>query len=443
MIMLVLVMMVLPEFALAQTIKPFTQRTSSYSPTTKIYQIKGDFTMIGNTSMTLVNYGDETNNSNLMRYVDIDGDPGTLNSSSSTLAFSTENGAIPACSNIIYAGLYWTGRAHDGGTSPITFTVGGGTGSYYDDDQINGYALTISSSGTGPVIATYTFTPITGDPVIFTLSTNTDESVNYLNVRVGTGTPSPVSVTRTSYNSGYGEDYVEVTLNSPYIVNTGGTSITINRLRMSTSDPTNIDGTFFANISYTGKTLSKLQVKLRHGSDAYQTVTANVNDIYYPSDANGNMYSAYAEVTDYVKTRGLGEYTVADIALREGDGGGTGYFGGWGMIVVYENPLMENRDVTIFDGHAYVYDELGSDAMTYYTLPISGFNTAREGQITMKYGLIAGEGDRELGGSNIDRFRVRNHSDDAWVDLSHPNNSTSNFFNSSVYTGGNLSLIHI
>ena len=106
-----------------QIIKPFTQRTSSYSPSKKIYNIKGDYTMIGNTNLTLNNYGDNTNNSNnTMVYVDIDGDASTLNSSSANLAFSTENGAIPSCSNIIYAGLYWTGRAHDG-TSANTFTV--------------------------------------------------------------------------------------------------------------------------------------------------------------------------------------------------------------------------------------------------------------------------------------------------------------------------------
>ena len=38
---------------------PFTQRTSVYSPTKKIYNVKGDFTMAGNTNLTLDNYGDE------------------------------------------------------------------------------------------------------------------------------------------------------------------------------------------------------------------------------------------------------------------------------------------------------------------------------------------------------------------------------------------------
>ena len=107
----------------AQVLVPFAQRTSTYTPTTKIYNIKGDFQMIGNTNLKLESYSDGgTNSNNQMIYVDVDGLPNTLNSSSATLEFPIENGMIPECSNIIYAGLYWIGRAHDG-TSANTFSV--------------------------------------------------------------------------------------------------------------------------------------------------------------------------------------------------------------------------------------------------------------------------------------------------------------------------------
>ncbi|MFB9104425.1 HYR domain-containing protein, partial [Algibacter miyuki] len=82
----------------------FTNRESSYT-------IQGDFTMIGNTNLTLVNYADNKNNNADMEYIDVDTDDNTINSSSSILEFSTENQADPECSNIIFAGLYWTGRA--------------------------------------------------------------------------------------------------------------------------------------------------------------------------------------------------------------------------------------------------------------------------------------------------------------------------------------------
>ena len=67
--------------------------------------------MIGNTNMTLQNYSTTGLNSNqIMIKVDTDGVGTTNNSSSSTLSFSSENGATPSCSNILFAGLYWSAR---------------------------------------------------------------------------------------------------------------------------------------------------------------------------------------------------------------------------------------------------------------------------------------------------------------------------------------------
>ena len=53
----------------AQVLVPFAQRTSTYTPTTKIYNIKGDFQMIGNTNMTLQSYSDDGNNSSNMIFI--------------------------------------------------------------------------------------------------------------------------------------------------------------------------------------------------------------------------------------------------------------------------------------------------------------------------------------------------------------------------------------
>jgi gliding motility-associated-like protein len=281
------------QFALAQVRLPFTQRTSQYSPTKVIYNIKGDFQMIGNTNLTLLNYGDNTNNSNNdMKLVDMDGVSSTANSSSATLTLSTENGAIPSCSNIIYAGLYWTGR--------------------------------------------------------------TDNNI--------------------------------------------------------TTD-------------------AKRSVKIKGpGQTNYQSFIANANDIRYPGD--DNMYAAYIEVTDLVKQYGVGEYWVADMALSTGNGGGTGYYGGWGMVVVYENSKMKWRDVTVFDGFAYVR---GNTSINY-DIDVSGINTVQTGQVNMKLGMMAGEGDVGISG---DYFQISDHTNTNWISLNHAGNSATNFFNSSVYTGGN------
>ncbi|MDY0142465.1 MAG: HYR domain-containing protein, partial [Bacteroidales bacterium] len=292
----------------SQVIKSFTQRSSQYTPGKFIYNVKGDFALVGNTNLTLASYGDNNSNNNLMMYVDVDSDATTLNSSSANLNFSIENGADPNCSNIVYAGLYWTGRAHNGGNSPLTF-----------------------------------------------------------------------SVTK------------------------GGVTVEFDKQKVLLKGP---------------------------GASSYETVVANTNDIYYPVTNHGQMYSAYAEVTDYVRQHGIGNYFVGNVALREGYGGSTGYYGGWGMIVIYENSKMDWRDVTVFDGHAYVAGGVTAD----YTIPVSGFNTTQSGDVNMKLGLIAGEGDRIIEG---DYLQIRNHANTNWVDISHTGNDTDNFFNSSIFTGGN------
>lgn len=293
----------------AQLVKPFTQRTSPSNPGVTIYNLKGDFTMIGNTNLTLQNYGDNTGNNNSMVFVDIDGDATTLNSSSSYLSLTGGSGGSAQCSEVVYAGLYWTGRAHNSTTSPNEFSVTKG----------------------------------------------------------------------------------------------GLTSI-----------------------------LNKQIVKIKGpNASSYSTVTATNTDIYYPENSDGFMYSSYAEVTQYVQNNGTeGLYTIADIALNEGNGGGTGFYGGWGMVVIYGNSSMALRDITVFDGHAYVAGNITAD----FTIPVSGFNSTQSGPVNVKMGMMAGEGDRTISG---DYFQIRDAANTSWVNLNHSGNSSNNFFNSSIATGGN------
>ncbi|HPS62399.1 MAG TPA: hypothetical protein PLK82_05025, partial [Bacteroidales bacterium] len=287
------VLSIAAQTAFSQVRKAFAPRTSVYSPLRTIYNIHGDYTMIGNTNMTLSNYGNNTNNSNNnMVVVDKDGISGTTNSSSATLSIPVENGSTPSCSNIIYAGLYWTGRTND---------------------------------------------------------------------------------------------YVTTT--------------------------------------------AKRTIKMKGpGQSAYTTFVANSSDLQFPGD--NNMYAGYIEVTDLVKTCGLGQYWVADIAVTTGDGGSTGYYGGWGLVVVYENSKMKLRDITVFDGYAYVE----GNAVISHELPVSGFNAVPAGNVSMKLGMMAGEGDVGISG---DYFQIKKLNTGDWLSLNHDSNSVTNFFNSSIFTGNN------
>ncbi len=430
--------------AQAQVRVPFTQRTSNLTtpPNQQIYTVKGDYRMIGNTNLTLENYGDETPNSNNnMVYVDIDGLSETINSSSAELTFSTENGADPNCSKVVFAGLYWTGRAHDAATSPNTFTVDD-TKKYYNNNTVNNaYTLTITSvdgpDQPWPVVrehtAIYTFTPTNGgNVVVFRVETWRYFGFWFQNTTVKVGSQAPVTL-----NAGISESGGDLTisLGTPYTISTGATPITVSYFHRSQNDNT-IDTDFYVE-AYTSVTLDKRKVKLRFNSEAYVDITANATDIWYPSGQDANMYAAYADVTDFVRTKGLGTYTVANMALREGNGGSAGYYGGWALIVVYKNSKMKWRDVTIFDGYAFVEEDDNGD-WQQHIIDVQGYQAAQNGDINVKIGIVAGEGDRGIGGTEDERDALYIQRDNnTWMALSHAENNIDNFFVSSIITQGN------
>ncbi|WP_092176664.1 T9SS type B sorting domain-containing protein [Cyclobacterium xiamenense] len=281
----------------------FSERTSILSPSRSIYSINGDFSMIGNTNMTLSNYGEDLMNDGMMVFVDVDNDPETFNSSTATLQFSEENGANSACSRVLFAGLYWSGR----GPSDVTFDVTKG---------------------------------------IFR------------------------------------------------------------------------------------KPFDKRKVKFKGpGQQEYLELEAADNEIRYPASLNEDLglFVGYKDVTEWVRAWGEGAYTVADIGLIEG----TNYhYGGWGMVVVYENPVMKKRDVSVFDGYAFVRGQ----GAAFYDIDVSGFSATESGDVHVKLGVMAGEGDV---GADGDYFAIERGETNDFERLSHGNNDVSNFFNSSIYTGGN------
>src|SRR5690606_9752430 len=104
---------------------PFKHRVGNPGPEGSLFRIRGDFAIIGNTNLTLLNYSDTSVNSLVeIVYVDVDKDELTFNSSSASLQFSQENNADPACLEILYAGLYWSGRTELGKGMSFELTKG-------------------------------------------------------------------------------------------------------------------------------------------------------------------------------------------------------------------------------------------------------------------------------------------------------------------------------
>lgn len=90
---------------------------------------------------------------------------------------------------------------------------------------------------------------------------------------------------------------------------------------------------------------------------------------------------------------------------------------------------MKSRNITLFDGHAYM---VGSQTASH-DIYITGFETVPSGDVNAKFGYFAGEGDQEITG---DYLLVKNKNN-TWDSLSHSNNARKNFFNATISTGGN------
>lgn len=463
---------------------PFTTRTNP-----GVLNVKGDFAMTGNSNLTVQggNPNDQSTNSNAnMQFIDIDDDTSTINSSSADLVFRTENNANHACTDVVFAGLYWTGRTNSGALSstasnPQTYSIPGQTftnQTQYSGTNSNGLNFTIptgtggqtrqglplylqsGSTGSRYNMIAYDVNNVryrlgirvSGDGAQYILISGGNIGGNDDSDRYITGF-TPIPATFSVVGSGNGEGVV-ATLTNPTtlaplnnetatIKSFGRTTVTTfstffgsntianftsgtgNRYRFQVgydyvSSPT---GTY--NLT---KTLTKNVIRLKvPGSSTYQTLTASTNNIYYPgTGVNSEIYSAFVDVTNIVNAAGEGTYTVADLAASSGNGESVGFFGGWTLVVVYENFKMEYRDISIFDGHAYI----NNGNPNFVELPISGFKARQNGPVAVKIGMIAGEGDRSITG---DYLEIKQQSNGQFIRLSPdgtPNDN--NFFRSRI-----------
>ncbi|PZD70360.1 hypothetical protein C1752_13895 [Acaryochloris thomasi RCC1774] len=154
---------------------------------------------------------------------------------------------------------------------------------------------------------------------------------------------------------------------------------------------------------------SRSQMSFKVPGGIYQTVLAEQLDT--SGTAASTRYSAFADVTTLVRQGGSGEYFGANIQT----GKGTDRYGGWTLIVVYEDDTEVLRNMTIFDGYLPVS---GTDR----TATISGFLTPQAGPFEAAMGAFISEGDVRF---QPDEFQINNQV------VSDANNPSNNFFNSS------------
>ena len=157
----------------------------------------------------------------------------------------------------------------------------------------------------------------------------------------------------------------------------------------------------------------------------------------------GWAYQARADVTDQVqagllsrarRTRSGRQQLTVTVANVQA---GTGYnrYAGWTLVVIWESPTAPFKNITLFDGFAYVQVAAGQQ-LVVGPLDFSGFQTPAAGPVGAQVTVWAYEGDRAITG---DYLALKSPVSDTCQgmppqsDALHP---ADNFFNSTISTGG-------
>ncbi|MGX1369914.1 hypothetical protein RKD19_005273 [Streptomyces canus] len=136
-----------------------------------------------------------------------------------------------------------------------------------------------------------------------------------------------------------------------------------------------------------------------------------------------DAFQASADVTQLVRDSGSGLYTVAQVNVAMGRST-AGAWGGWTLVVAYENPGLPLRHLAVLDG----FDALNS--RTPQEIRLGGLRLARNG--TGRAGLVAYDGDR---GRTGDSFTVSTGPGSNTV-LAGPGGPRDDVLNSTISEAG-------
>src|SRR4051812_27526461 len=157
---------------------------------------------------------------------------------------------------------------------------------------------------------------------------------------------------------------------------------------------------------------------------AYQ-VRANVTPEIQGGVAQAHMRRRRSGRADKVLT-----VTVADVQA----GRGYNRHAGWTLLIAYELPSAPWRNITLYDGFAYVQVEAGKQ-LVVGPLDFSGFQTPAAGKVDAHVASWTYEGDRAITGDYLALGRLKSACDQLPV-MSDSLNPKDNFFNSTISTGG-------
>lgn len=147
-------------------------------------------------------------------------------------------------------------------------------------------------------------------------------------------------------------------------------------------------GTDGTNVGWrTGETGIKLKLP---GAGTYTTLTSTQSDYHDGTLVPGlphTGYRCFADITSLVNTANPnGTYTIGNVVGPLGIVNGSG---GWTIVVVFSNPVLQPRNLTVFDGSAIMN---GGDPPLY--VGVNGFLTPPSGPVSCELGAVVYDGDR-------------------------------------------------
>jgi uncharacterized repeat protein (TIGR01451 family) len=165
-------------------------------------------------------------------------------------------------------------------------------------------------------------------------------------------------------------------------------------------------------------------VKLKVNTGSYQNLKA---DTIWNNSTGFTTYHCFKNITSIVKANGANaRYTLANMPIQQASNA----FGGWTIVVVYKNDLMDMRNLTVFSGLASV----SSGANSTVDIPINGFLTPPAGPINFELGLVVYDGDRASTGDSL-LFKGGSGN---FIPISDAVNNANDVFNSTISYNGAL-----
>jgi uncharacterized repeat protein (TIGR01451 family) len=141
------------------------------------------------------------------------------------------------------------------------------------------------------------------------------------------------------------------------------------------------------------------KIKIKRGGLSYTEFTATQIDRnnFIQNNEAYTRYQAFTDITSFIQTNSTGTYSVGNAPLSTGAIDNGGNYGGWCIVIVYENPSFNYNSIRLYDGFQQVFNN-GNPLTTSVTL--TGLNVP-SGALTAsdaKMGVVTWEGDANLKG---------------------------------------------